>query len=266
MTPERLSNQRFFKAEPQGREIIAGFSFLQRIGKGGQTRAWIPEPFCKDQIEWAAVREFELLQEAGNLAIDDLDVTDLRRSMMAYQRMRAGGYRVTVVTLGRYTEAGDVDDLQILDEKLQEEITRLIHFLYLGDESAARTTSNRCALDTGLWSCAEALPHIAQTLGARALFKPAKQTREDRLFFDLLEKLPARHIVHDVAVGLSLPDASKEKNWIYLAKGEHRPAAFFAAIGACIGDRIGYQLRGYGDRLTPENKAWQRQAARALVA
>jgi hypothetical protein len=243
---------------------MAGFSFLQRISKGGQTRAWIPAALCARQIEWAAVREFELLQEAGNLSIEDLEVSELRRSMLSQQKMRAGGYRVVVVTLGCYTDVGGRDDLQILDEKLQEEITRMIHFLYLGEESELRTTSTRCALDQGLWSCADALPHVAQTLGAKALFKPAKQTREEAVFFNLLQNLPARHIVHDVAVGLALPDATKEKNWVYIAKGEHTPRAFFAAIGACIGEVIDYQPRAHGDRLTPENKAWQRRAARAL--
>lgn len=246
----------------RGREIVAVFSYMQRIAKGGQTRVWIPDDLADQRIEWAAVREFELLQEAGNLSIEELEVTELRRSMLSYQKMRAGGYRIALVTLGRYTDNVETDDLMILDQKLQEEITRMIHFLYLGQESEERTSALRCMLDDGLWSCADALPHIAQTLSARALFKPAKLSAEEAVFFDLLQKLPARHIVHDVAVGLALPDATKDKIWVYLAKGEHRPAAFFAAIGACVGEVIHQQLRGYGDRLKPSEKRWSQLAAK----
>ena len=261
-----LSRPSFFHADRCGRKIDACFAYLQRIGKGGRTRVWLPKESDALHPEWAAVREFDLLQEADNLVIDELEVTDLRRSMQAFQRMRSGGYRVAVLTLGHYTQSGGADDLLLLDERLQDEITRLIHFLYLGGESELRTTSARCALREEAWSCADALPHIAQTLAAQALFKPAQRRREERVFLDILQTLPQKHIVHDVAVGLALPDATKEKNWVYIAKGEQRASAFFAAIGACIGDVLNPQMRGYGDRLTDASRQWQRQSAQVLAA
>ncbi len=262
-TPRNLPS--FFAAPPQGRQIIAGFSYLQRIRKGASTRVWFPDPFLDRSIEWAAVREFELLQEADNLMIDDLDIMDMNRTARALSSMRGGGYRVAMISLGCYTENSACDDLKILDEKLQEEITRMIQFLYLGEASQKASAAQKECLDQENWSCADALPHITMTLGAHALYKRGKETTEEKVFFDILERLPARHIVHNMAIGLALPDKTKEKNWVYVADGEKRAGAFFSALDKTIGTMINHHMRGYGDRLTPKASAWQRQAAHALV-
>lgn len=266
---------RFFNAPQQGREILAGFSFWQRIGKGARTRLWLGEEAQLEaqqsatrKIEWAAIRAFELFQEGDNLCIDDLEVTDLRRSMLAHQRMRGGGYRLVIATLGRYRGArGAADDLTALDARLQEEISRLIHFLYLDEASAARCTQTRRALEGGEWSCAQALPHLAQTLSARALFKPEAAARDERVFFEILQSLPARHIVHETALGLTLPDATKERNQPYIAKAECRASAFFGAIGACLGQELpAPHPRAHGDRLTAQSTFWAQKAAHFLAA
>jgi hypothetical protein len=255
----------FFSAPQCGREILAGFSYLQRIRKGATTRAWLPPSLVGQHFEWAAVREFELLQEADNLALDELEVSDLKRSFQALYKMRAGGYRVVMVTMGRYTENNARDELEILDHKLQEEITRMIHFLYLGERSHIESALCTKALGEKGWSCLDALPHIKQNLAARCVFRPEKRKMEEDVFFHLLEKLPARHIVHEKAVGLALPDATKDKNWVYIAKGEHRVQAFFNALGDTMGEMIHHHMRGYGDRLTPDAALWQRRAAQLLI-
>ncbi len=257
------SAPRLFTAPPSGRRILAGFSYLQRIGKGAQTRLWFPEKWGGEPIEWAAVRQFELFQEAGNLAIDDLEVSEIKRSFMAWSKMRAGGYRVVVLTLGRYEDAQEADDLYILDKKIQDEITRLIHFLYLAEQSEDATAAQTALLGKNLWTIEDSLPHVAMALGEKRLFKPQKQTREEKAFFEILAKLPSRHIIHDIAAGLALPDASKEKNWVYLAKGEHKPAAFFAALGETMGTMIHHSPRGHGDRAQPRHSLWQQQMANA---
>lgn len=179
--------------------------------------------------------------------------------------MRSGGYRVTMISLGVYTDTLG-DDLKILDEKLQEEITRLINFLYLGEPSEAANAIFDQTLAQNTWSCADALPHIAMAIGERRLFKPHKQTIEELAFFDIMQRLPSKHIVHDTAIGLALPDATKEENWIYLPSGEHRATAFFNALGATMGEMIVHHMRGYGQRLTPQAADFQRQAAHKLAA
>lgn len=234
---------------PAGRTILAGFSYLQRIGKGARTRFWMPSFLASSAVEWAAVRSFDLVQESGNLVIDDLDVTDMRRAMNAWMRMRGGGCRIVVATLGRYGGAGGQDALALLDSKLQEEITRMIHFLYLEEWSKTLTQAHAIGIKGGAWSCADRLPHVAQALAEKRLFKPERQTAQERAFFSLLEALPARHIVQEEAVGLALPDATKEKNWVYLAKEEHRAPSFFGAIGSVIGEAVLFQPRGHGERM-----------------
>ncbi len=258
------SAPRLFTAPPLGRRILAGFSYLQRIGKGAQTRLWFPEKWGGEPVEWAAVRQIELFQEAGNLAIDDLEISEIKRSFMAWHKMRAGGYRVVVLTLGRYEDAQEADDLYILDKKIQDEVTRLIHFLYLAEQSEMASTAQACLLKNDLWTLDNSLPHVATALGGKRLFKPQKQTRAENAFFDILARLPSRHIIHDVAAGLALPDASKEKNWVYLARGEHKPAAFFAALGDTMGIMINQHMRGHGDRMNGRGDRWLAQAARNL--
>lgn len=303
----------FSAPAPAGRRIVCGFSYLQRIGKGASTDIWFPSSLCDEvaerlragddsglnafQVEWAAVRQFELLQEAGNLAIEDLEFMDFKRAFHNLMKMRAGGYRVTVITLGRYDENPEDDDLRILDARLQEEITRIIHMLYLEEQSARLSEERAKALGMGVWRYAEALPHVAMTLGSQGLFMPRKKKGDSgdakgftrRLsrqklsenFFRLLELLPQRHIVHDVAVGLTLPDATKERNWTYLAQGEHQFATYMrmftdvfrpfdgVSLGklherADAGNEVMAtmrHMRSYGDRLRPEPEGKNRAAA-----
>lgn len=258
------SHPRFFVAPPAGRRITACFSYMQRIGKGARTRLFLPDERPMEGVEWAAVRQIEILQEAGNLAVDDLEVGDIKRSFQAWAKMRAGGYSVAVLTLGHYADGAD--DLDRLDQKIQEEITQLINFLYLAAPSEEESGARRAALETGAWDLTENLPGVAMALNERNLFRPEAQKAAENAFFEILGKLPAARLLHDVAVGLALPDATKEKNWIYLSKGEHRAAAFFGALGETLGETIYAQpMRGHGDRLTPAHQARFRDCAAAAA-
>ena len=295
-----LSKPQHFFASPDaaGRKIVCGFTYMKRIGKASSTDLWFPDAIRESvaarilagdasvldefRVEWAAVRQFELLQESGNLAIEDLKVDDFKRAFQNLMKMRAGGYRVTVITLGRYVEPSAYDELRILDRRLQDEITRLIHMLYLDEQSAAMTCDRRQQLRAEQWRCTDALPHVAMALGEHALFGKSDQQSKRTMtegFFRLLELLPQRHIVHDVAVGLSLPEAIAQKNWVYIAAGENQFMQFHTAMSTVFrgfdhvslsgmpeqGVKATMQhMRGYGDRLSPAAEAADRAAAYAL--
>jgi hypothetical protein len=184
----------FISPAPAGRKITAGFSYVQRIGKSASIDVWFPEYLQQEldrlvargqslgpdnfPAEWAAVRQFELLQEAGNYKIYDMDATYITRTLMDLTRnMRGGGYRVTVVTLGSYQLEADIakgaDDLAILDQRLQKRIAHMIHMLYLEEQSEAVNKTMDEALASETWDYQSALPHVGVTLGARDLFRPA---------------------------------------------------------------------------------------------
>ncbi|MDD3181719.1 MAG: hypothetical protein PHD48_02800 [Alphaproteobacteria bacterium] len=265
---------RFFSAPTTGRRIIAGFSHLQRVGKGTSTNVWFPEKEATldaGQIEWAAVREFDVLQEADNYYIYDMNVSDLKYSYQNIGQMRAGGYRISIVTLGRYTAHNDMDDLQILDIKLQEEITRMIHFLYLSELSEQACHKNAAALDANTWCLENNLEHIALTMATKRLYKPQKETLAERTFFDILARLPKHHIIHDNGVGLQLPESTKEKNQVYVAKGENQLWQFQQTITTVFENldknrATMTHMRGYGDHLKEGFSDWQRQSLAALAA
>lgn len=302
----------FVSPAPAGRKITAGFSFLQRIGKSASIDVWFPE-ILKQKLdkwiaeghklrpenfpaEWAAVRQFELLQEAGNYKIYDMDTTYITRTLMDLTRnMRAGGYRVTVATIGSYVNKTDKDDLEILDRRLQKRISELIHMLYLEEQSDAMNQTFHEALNQGKWDYQTALPHVGVTLGARDLFRPIKDMQKlskaeqkhkfAQQFFDILNLLPQSHIVHDAAIGLQLPELIGENEWIYMAPGDETLQAFnglltdlFAPFnGLSMAALDGHEnarseikgtvqhMRGYGDRLTAESDQFYRSLARLTL-
>jgi len=172
-----------------GRRITAGFSYIQRIGKSASVDVWFPD--CLHQsisellaegkipgpknfpAEWAAVRQFELLQEAGNYKIYDLDPTQLLRTLRDITRnMKGGGYRVTVATIGSYAEGVAGDELAILDRNLQERISNFVNMLYLEEQSERINAAHDQCLRDEKWDFQTALPHVGCTLGARDLFRP----------------------------------------------------------------------------------------------
>ena len=297
---------RFF-ASPAvaGRKIVCGLSYLQRIGKTGKVDVWFPSTLQQQvasrisagdetvldefQVEWAAVREFELLRDAGNLAIYDLKVENLNRSFEEVQKMRAGGYRVTVITLGRYIEPGTYDELRLLDKRLQDEITRLIHMLYMEEESARATSTYTAALHQECWNSTDTLPHILQALGEMRLFKPHKQSADTKMaetFLKVLELLPQKHMAHDMAVGLALPEATAHRGWTYLAAGEYQFSTFQTALSTVFGqfDCVNmdalqgrttslssqimpamHHMRGHGDRLRPVYEEGRRAMAQIVM-
>jgi len=238
------------------------------------TDVWFPQrtfDLTSDRIAWAAVRQFDILQEADNYYIYDMNVADLKYSLENITKMRAGGYRITVITLGEYTAHNDPDDLFVLDMKLQEEITRMIHFLYLNELSDKANALNDADLRASRWCVENNLEHIALTHATKLLYKPEQETLAERTFFRILEKLPSRHIIHESGVGLQLPEATKEKNQVYVAKGENQLWRFQQAITTVFENldktrATMTHMRGYGDHMRQGFSEWQRQSLASLAA
>jgi hypothetical protein len=266
-----FNRQLFDSPQPAGRKITAGFTYLQRIAKAGNFDVWFPEALKKrleariaaGQIigsehfpaQWAAVRQFELLQEAGNHKIYDLDPSLIQRATLDLSRsMRAGGIRITVATLGYYEETASGDELEILDTRLQERIANMINMLYLDAQSDEENALNDTKLATHTWDYRNDLPHIGMVLGARDLFQPtleeeqekkrkgkkdgssgasaiAKKHKLAKQFFEILNTLPQSHIVHDTAIGLQLPELNGENQWNYIASPDETLAAFNRVMG-----------------------------------
>ncbi len=297
--PAKAKARNFFAApQEENRRILYVVSFLQRISKSAGSNVWIsPRALSKTErgeipaVEWAAVRQFELLQEADNLAIWELDVVDLGKAFKDLMRMRAGGYRVTTITFGDYCGeesggGGIYDELRIMDALLQEEISRLVHMMYLEQQSEAQSASKRKNIQEGTWTYSDALPHVAMTLNAERIFSAGRVSAKSALaarLLDLAERLPQGRLLHDVAVGLKLPDAGNVRNWVYIANPENRHLQMMTALNnvfghfGCVsldalnercaagkydGPSAMTQLRGYGDMTRPENLPHYRAMAR----
>ena len=389
------TNPMFASPAPAGRRITAGFSWMQRIGKSAAVDVWFPDCIKRgvEEIiasgktpgpdsfpaEWAAVRQFELLQEAGNYKIYDLDATHLMRSLRDITRnMKGGGYRVTVATIGSYAENGLSDELEILDRRLQQRISSLINMLYLEEQSGHMNAAMAATLHDEKWDYQTALPHVGVTLGARDLFRPQpavaqtltaknepclipspshtiavdhaaswvsdlgvtdaatekklacvtanpqsgqyavqngvyhfaaadawrevfisyrygtggaslsgsdRRHRLARHFFKILSLLPQKHIVHDTAIGLQLPESINENEWIYVAPDGEKVGDFvrlldnlFAPFNKIslseldgradakseIKSTVGH-MQGYGDRLRPDSDQFYRSLAAFTV-
>ncbi len=300
---KNFAHSRDFFASPQpaGRKITAGFTYLQRISKAANFDIWFPDELKEKLVQiheinathfpaqWAAVRQFELLQESGNHKIYDLDPENMKRATLDVSRsMRAGGYRITVATIGTYHETSMGDELEILDHNLQERIGQMIHMLYLDSQSDEENTRNKAALADRTWDLRKTLPHIGMVLGARDLFYPAdvedeksrdkkdgkkggsdavsmtsRKHRNAQQFFDILNTLPQNHIVHDTVIGLQLPELNGVNQWNYIAAPDETLAAFNRVIGDLFHAPT-FHLRGYGDRLNESSDRFYRSAALAL--
>jgi hypothetical protein len=274
----------FDSPEPAGRKITAGFTYLQRISKAASFDVWFPDALKREievrqsrglpigaesfPAQWAAVREFDLLQESGNHKIYDLDPTNMQRATLDLARgMRAGGYRVTVATVGRYQETGTGDELEILDRNLQERLAQMIQMLYLNEASDQANADNDAKLEAQEWDYRQELPYVGMVLGAGDLFCPmqtlTRRHKQARQFFNVLGTLPQSHIVHDTAIGLQLPELSGENQWNYIASPDETLAAFNRVLGDLF-DAPTFHLRGYGDRLSESSDRFYRNASLAL--
>ncbi|NTU76391.1 MAG: hypothetical protein HGA90_01000 [Alphaproteobacteria bacterium] len=236
----------FMSPEPAGRRILFGFSYLKNIGKNAATHAWFAPSFQEDiaariqsgdasvleqfRVDWAAVRQFELLQESGNGEIYPLEITNHRFAFKMLMRQRAGGVRVTLITMGLYVDPLEYDELAILDRRLQDAIAQFVSMLYLEEQSAISQAGLDDLISTGQWRYDKALPHVAMALGGERILRPLRSSRATERFFQLLEMLPAGQISHDIVLGLQIPDAAARNEEIRIIPMEQRYCAFQTAL------------------------------------
>ena len=265
-TPSRI----FASPAPSGRQIVCSFSYIQRIGRRAAIDVWFPSELHRTiahrlqagdktiltelGVEWAAIREFALVKESDYE--EDFNPERLLKAVRDKTKWRGqDGYRITVVMLGNYGHAGNHDELQIHDERLQKEMTNLIHMLYMEKES--HTASDECnrAIRLDDWKCGKILPHVTLHLGTMdTTGRGAPSSRQCATTVDkilnLVDTLPKSHIVHDVAIGLVLPDLeSKNHNNRLLESWEKFSA--FAQLMDTFFDAMGHTsmsaLHGMGD-------------------
>jgi hypothetical protein len=276
---------------PMGRKIVFGFSYVERVGRGSNTRVWFSPSLKEDvadriktgdmdiltefHVDWAAVRQFELLQHGSNFQIYPMEICEPEKAFQYMGSMRSGGMRLTVITMGRYENPQEFDELRLLDERLQKTIADFISMIFLEEQSAETSAGFERLAEEGKWNFAEALPHVAQALGASMLFRPARSVRAEKRFFQLLEMLPPQKIRHDVAVGLELPEFSSRHQFFYYAAWEKKYFRFQQALtdvfrsfdGLSMHELDGRagpatdkvmatmrHMRGYGDHMRPETK------------
>jgi hypothetical protein len=164
--------------------------------------------------------------------------------------------------------------------------------LYMEEESASINAASDRALAEERWNYQSALPHVSLALGERDLFAnsgaasdaAARKHRRIRKFFDILAQLPQKHIVHDTAVGLQLPESINENEWLYIADGTESFAAFNRFMSDIFTpfDRVSLSglhgredatseakataqhMRGYGDHMRESTSGFYGEAASAL--
>jgi hypothetical protein len=120
---------------------------------------------------------------------------------------------------------------------------------------------------------------------SRKLSVSERKHKLARQFFDILDLLPNKHIVHDTAVGLQLPEMISEQEWIYLTASDESVSSFNSLLkdlftpfdGINMGVLDGradagpevkattQHLRGHGDRLTPESEQFYRNLSQMTL-
>jgi DNA segregation ATPase FtsK/SpoIIIE-like protein len=241
-----------------GRRMRAVFSYAQRIGKAANMDIWFPDEANKTpalSVRWAAIREIEILQEADNLVIEDLQVENLNKALFRdYPKMRSGGYRIVMAMVGDYCPGDHRDDLSIADALLQERMESLVNIMWLEEWSAAMTKALRQP-SASTWQIAEQLPHVAAGFDAAALFnKNHKKEAALRQFMDCLRELPARHVDQDMTIGLKLPIHSNRTIWTYIPEESERAGSFQSFLRNVFDKFDGISLAAHrdGGALKPE--------------
>lgn len=313
----------FISPDAAGRRIVCGFSYIQRIRYSGAIDVWFPEVQKKNiasrvmagdasvlddfHIEWAAARQFELLQEAKNNDSKSVDITRYEKACKDINtRSRGGGYRVTIIIMGNYAAPSAHDELRIIDVRIQEEISRQVRMMFLEDESKKITGEHAKLIKTGNWQFADALPHVAMMTGVMNLFdrpqdniadeeEPKKKKKKGggsqrslqqkhlaNRFLEILNELPQKNIMHDVAIGLALPTAVMRNDQIEIHKHDQTITEFQKMLSSVF-EKFDYislsalheredatseiktampVMKGYGDRLNISSFKFHRELAR----
>ncbi len=251
-----------------GRRITGGLSVLNRAGKGGFSRVWLPRETVRDssalaehqfKAEWVAVREVDIARQYGNVMIYDMDVTKLHQTIRDHARMSDDGYRLVVVTMGVY-EPGAVhgDELEIFDQSLRERVQQIVNIMW--DVERGKQLSDDMTRDLWFkgWNEKRVAPDIGLNMAGLDLFyrqkswrtpHPAKKLNYEltRRFLDIVADLRKQHFHSDqVMFGIDIPEFSDRHQWIYLANSDEKIWTFNSFIGDVFGKFDMWAVGGKG--------------------
>jgi len=184
--------------------------------------------------------------------------------------------RVTVAHRANWTE-----DLFVIDPTTDKPYARVVGQPQTGQYWVTDGVYQFASADA--WK--DVLISYRYSTGAAKISDAGKRHRLAKQFFDILALLPQKHIVHDTAIGLQLPESINENQWIYIAREGEKVGDFvqlmdnlFAPFNkmslseldgradACreVKSTVSH-MQGYGDRLSAESDQFYRNLARCTA-
>lgn len=249
-----------------GRTITHGMSYLQRISRGGQMLLWQPpglqtRPLRFDQLDWAAVRQVEILQESSAQAIESMEIEEGLRSIREHAMMRGGGLRMVVITAGTTNHPRADNDQQTFDRTLRERLRSMDRMHWLDDFSRqAALLVNQAGQNLP-----ERLPHIYTTLNAANVFNRTHTLpcTDATRFLTAIDSLPQRQgFEHDIMIGLKEPRADAHARREFNRLPERLYMGFVNALISSFSHfglmPTAIHMRSYGDHLKGH---WSKSAA-----
>jgi len=257
----------------EGRVITFGYSQIQKVAGGATINLWrprdLPEQYRKaDKLEWAAIRQVEILQEGSHIELWDLNAHELWESFKYFRVGRARGCRLAIVVAGVYKKPVNEDHLSSFDKELRERLQNMAGMLWLDELGKLYTQELKEHLEKSSWNVTKSLPHVGTALNAIQVFRrdnpkfsgQLSQSRDAINFFTQLEGLSMEEgPKHDVMVGLKLPQhqADNDIDWGPTAEFSRMPfnsalKSIFNTFGLDCGQI--HHLRGYGDHMNSKKE------------
>ena len=242
-----------------GRTITCGFAYLQRIKFGGQIHMWQsgknPNPAAFDHLDWASIRQVEILQESSDQTIESLEVEEGMRSMKEMATMRAGGVRIVLISAGITHPPKDINDQRTFDTLLRGRLRGMDRVMWL-DEMSHNATEEIKLEKSAL---TERLPHLFTTLDAARMFNKQNAlpcNDATRLLNAVGRICGSENLEHDVMIGLKSPRADTFLGREFGRLSERKYLGFIGALQATyahFGLETTTQMRGYGDHISPNS-------------
>jgi hypothetical protein len=151
-----------------------------------------------------------------------------------------------------------VEDLGVTDAKTNQKFIRVTLRPAAGEYAVAAGVYHFAAVDAGRRVM------ISYRFSEKIHQSDRKHIRAKH-FFEILSLLPQKHVLHEMAIGLQLPESVNENQWIYIAPDGEKVgdlARLLDNLFAPFGKPTVTHMRGYGDRLTPASVQFQRALAR----
>jgi hypothetical protein len=239
-----------------GRIVTRGFSYLSRIGKGrAGMRLWEPpaeaQKAAPQRLDWVSIKQIEILQEAGDNAIESLEIESGLWSIREMITMRAGGVRLVVITAGYSNPPKTVNDQKKLDGMLDSRLRNFDRMQWFDEMSHSATDQVR---RSGL-NIEERLPHVFTTMDAADVFGHTEKLdcANIRKFLEQIADVPVtKDINHTVMMGLKSPRSDLFNRRQFNRLSDRMQIPFMSALRmtyAHFGLSVHSQMRGYGDHM-----------------